>query len=105
MAAIYPPSNASLRPITLAAGNTVVRAGSGVMYGYSFVNTAAGAAATATIYDNTTATGTKILARVDIAATGGTTGIVEFPNPVAFTTGISVAITGGNLLVAWVLVD
>jgi hypothetical protein len=105
MPAIYPPSNASMRTIPVAAASTVLRAAPATLYGYYITNSAAGSAVTLTIFDNTTAAGTKILARIDVAATGGTSGLVLFPNPIQMTVGLSVTLTGGNLAYGWILAD
>lgn len=105
MPAIYPPSNASLRNIPVAAATTVLLARPATLYGYHLTNSAAGSAATLTVYDNTTATGTKILARIDVGATGATTGLVLFPNPIQMTVGLSVILTGGDLRYGWILAD
>lgn len=94
-----------IRPTTLVAGNTVVRAAPGRLGGYWFKNPS-GTAVTVTIYDNTTAAGTKILAAIPVAATTGDTGMVQFPYPIQFTVGISLAVVGaGTLTVSYVLAD
>lgn len=96
---------AEIRPTTLVAGNTVVRAAPGKLYGYWFKNPS-GTAVTVTIYDNTTATGTKILTAVPVAATTGDTGLVMFPYPIQFTVGISVNVAGaGTMTVSYVVAD
>lgn len=99
---------AEIRTIA-TTGNTVVRAGAGMVYGYRFQNTAAQTDNVVVVYDNTTATGTKILNRLTFAtagAAGSDTGLVTFPQPIRFTTGISVGITGTSPnMVGMVLVD
>lgn len=96
---------AEIRPTTLVAGNTVVRAAPAMLHGYWFKNPS-GTAVTVTIYDNTTATGTKILAAIPVAATTGDTGLVMFPHPIRFGVGLSVNVTGaGTLTVSYVVAD
>ena len=62
-----------------------------------------------TIYDNTTATGTKILNRLTFTtagAAGSDTGLITFPQPIQFTVGISVGIAGTTPnMVGMLLVD
>lgn len=90
-------------------GNTVVRAAPGRVYGYRFQNTAAQTDNVLVIYDNTTAAGTKILNRLTFAtagAAGADTGLVLFAQPVQFTVGVSVGITGTTPnMVGQILVD
>jgi hypothetical protein len=96
---------AEIRTTTLVAGNTVVRAAPAKLLGYWFKNPS-GTAVTLTIYDNTTATGTKILAAIPVAATTGDTGLVMFPYPIQMTVGLSVNLAGaGTLTVSYVVAD
>lgn len=96
---------AEIRTTALTAGNTVVRAAPAKLYGYWFKNPS-GTAMTVTIYDNTTATGTKILTAVPVPATTGDTGLVMFPYPIQFTVGLSVNVAGaGTLTVSYVVAD
>lgn len=94
---------------TATSGNTVVRAAPGTVYGYRFQNTAAQTDNVVVIYDNTTAAGTKILNRLTFptaGAAGADTGLVLFPQPVRFTVGVSVGITGTTPnMVGMLLVD
>jgi hypothetical protein len=94
-----------MRTIPVAAATTVLLARPATVYGYYLTNSAAGTAVTLTVFDNTTAVGAKILARIDVAATGATTGLVLFPNPIQLTVGLSVILTGGNLSYGWILAD
>lgn len=94
---------AEIRTTTLVPGNSVVRAAPGTMYGYWFQNSG-GATAVITIYDNTTAAGTKILTIITLATTVGT-GLVIFPQPIRFTVGISLSVATGTLTGSMVLVD
>ena len=93
-----------IRPVTLAAGSTIIRAAPGKVGGYWFKNTGGGAI-TVTIFDNTTAAGTKVLTSFIVAATTGDTGLVQFPYPVQFTVGISVLTSGGTLTTGLILAD
>lgn len=94
---------------TATTGNTVVRAAPGMVYGYRFQNTAAQTDNVVVIYDNTTATGTKILNRLTFAtagAAGSDTGLILFPQPVRFSVGVSVGVTGTSPnMVGMLLVD
>lgn len=96
---------AEIRTTNLAAGTTVVRAAPAIMYGYWFKNPS-GTAMTITFYDNTTATGAKILTSLVVPATTGDTGLVYFPYPIRFTVGLSVGVVGaGTLTVSYVVAD
>jgi hypothetical protein len=96
---------AEIRTTALTAGDTVVRAAPATLHGYWFKNLS-GTAMTVTIYDNTTATGTKILTSVPVAATTGDTGMVMFPHPIRMTVGLSVNVAGaGTLTVSYVVAD
>lgn len=93
-----------IRPVTLAAGSTIIRAAPGKVGGYWFKNVG-GTPITVTIFDNTTAAGTKILVVLTVAATTGDTTLIEFPFPIQFTVGISVLTSGGTLQTGFVLAD
>jgi hypothetical protein len=96
---------AEIRSTNLTVGTTVVRAAPTKLYGYWFKNPS-GTAMTVTIYDNTTATGAKILYAVPVPATTGDTGMVLFPYPIQFTVGLSVGVVGaGTLTVSYVIAD
>lgn len=93
-----------IRPVTLAAGSTVIRAARAKVGGYWFKNVG-GTPITVTIFDNTTAAGTKVLTSFIVAATTGDTGLVEFPYPIQFTVGVSVLTAGGTLSTGLILAD
>lgn len=83
---------AEIRTIA-TSGNTVVRAAPGTVYGYALRNTTAQTDNVVTVYDNTTATGTKILFSRTLG-NAENTGLVLFPQGIKFTVGVSVGIAG-----------